>query len=272
MSIVSAQGVSFWLNDTYFGGPDYNVLVLGRDDPGWSGLKRTLHEIPNRDGGEFEGACLKPVTWTVPCKIMAESETQVRARLESVLFALNTEEEVRLVFDSRPDVFFMVSATEASGAKWDAGQGSLSMDLVFQLADPTGYAVEETEQVFTITTTPQTFSVLAGTLEKGNVAPWPTWIIEAGASTTLVTITNNTTGQAYSESTDLESGDFVKLDTKLNEKFASTNGINYNRSMAGGIGNMPRLKPRATNSITLEGLGAGTLRLQYRERFAAIIR
>lgn len=269
---LSAYNLSLTLGGVYLGGTDYNVIVLGREDPGFSGIKRTYYEIPGRDGGEVDAGYLQPVKWTVPCRIHAASESEVRSRLESILYLMQSDEDQQLIFDSRPEIYWMVSAIEPAQARWDAAQSSMLIDLVFQLSDPTGYAVTETEQVFTVTSDPQTFSVLSGSLENGSVAPWPTWILEAGESAIGFSLTNNTTGQAFSDTTDLTTGDMVKLDSKLQEKFTGVDGIAWDRDNSGGSGTVPRLKPRVTNSVTVTGIADATLTLRYRERFAAVIR
>lgn len=269
---LSAYGLSLKIGDTYLGGPDYNVLVMGRDDPGWSGLSRTVYEIPFRDGGVGEGGVLKPVQWSIPCRIHADTEAQCRQRFESLCFALYSENDQQLIFDSNPGVYYLVSATEASAAKFDPGANCMAFELGFSLSDPTGYAVTETEKTFTITTNPQSFSVLAGDLENGSIPPWPTWILEAGASVTTWTLTNATTGQAYSDDEDLTSGQFVKLDSKLQERLESADGVTYTRDNSSASGTIPRLKPRTTNTITVTGISSGTLTVRYRERYAAITR
>lgn len=269
---LSAYNMSLSFGGTYFGGPDHNLIVMGRDDPGWAGLKRTFHDVPQRDGGEMDGGYLKPMQWTVPCRIQALSEEACRAQLESVLFALYTDEDQQLIFDSRKDVFFMASCSEPAGARWDAGQCCLFIDLVFQLSDPTGYAVTETEKTFTIDSNPKTISILGGDLELGSVPPWAQWIVETDAECTGWTIENATTGQTYVDSLGFAAGNFCKLDSQLQEKFYSSDGVGFARNNSGGSGTIPRLKPRVNNSITLTGFTAATLTVKYRERFAAVVR
>lgn len=270
--MLSAENISFTLGGVYFGDPEYNVVVMGREDPGWPGLNRTTYDIPFREGAEADGGFLKTSSWTVPCRIDSGDEDSCRATLETLCYVMQSQVDIPLIFDSRPQFYFMVSGMESASARWDSGQGAIMVDLNFSLNDPTGYAVDETEKVYTITTNPQTFSVLAGDLEIGSVAPWPTWILNAAADCTAWTITNNTTGEAFNDTTDLANGHYRKLDSKLMEKLHSAGGVNYTRVNSGGSGPVPRLLPRVTNSITVSGLTAGTLTVKYRERIAAAIR
>ncbi len=266
---ISAQNASFTVNGTYCGGDSYGVIVLGTEDPGFSGLKRSVHDIPGIHGAELEGGYLQGAKWTIPCLIQGDSESAVHTKLENLLYLLNSDLDLPLIFDSRPDVYWLVSATEPSAATWSSAQQVLHLNLALTLADPVAFAVDATESPETIAGTPHAFTVATG---NGGVSPHVEWVIAPTADLTSITLANATTGETCTYTKAIANGTYLKLDSALQEVFTSPDGVNWTRNVPGSSGDIPRLSPRVTNNLTLTGVPSGTITATFRERYAGIVR
>lgn len=265
--------VSLSLGGVHCGGEDYGLIVLGRDDPAWPGMERGFHNRPYLPGGVGEGGYLQPAEWEVPCRILASSEAQARTRLENLLYLLHTEEAQQLIFDSRPDVYFNVAAVAAAPAQWDRGGGGMEITLGFRLDDPTGYAVAESEKVWTVDSDPDSLTLAAADLGAGGLRPRVSWILNPVSEVTAtITLFNAATGESFSCTTNVGAGAFIKFDADRQEVFTSADGETWARNNSGASGTVPGILPRVENALTLGGVADGTLTALWRERYAGLVR
>lgn len=267
MTLTDASGNAYWLGDN-----EFKCLVRGSTDPFWPGLKRTSHEVPGGHGIVSEGGYLQAAQWPVSMRMFGDTQAELLAQMESLLFIVSQPGMMLATFDSRPGVYWRVDASVAAEATWVAGATCLEFTLTLSVLDPAGYSTDETQQVVTVNADPKSFTVLAAALLSGSLAAAPTYIIQPTGACTGFTLLNSTTGEQAICSLDITAGQFIKIDAGNQETYTSALGVVWIRNNSGSSGSIPRLAPRVLNSLVLTGVAAGTLTINYRERFAAMAR
>lgn len=205
----------------------------------------------------------------VPLLVKGSSETNLIAAIRNLRTQMNAlSGNGTLQYTAYDGVIRQLPCRLLSGIEGDESQGNrgpswIIMPLIFQADDPFWYDQAATTNTYT------TFGGFTIT-NTGDVEMWPKWTIN-GPLTSL-TLTNSTTGQAFTITLAMGNSDVLTIDTTPGVKTILLNGTT-NEYSALSISSVLWSFATGSNSvaITIAGTGGSTsIQLSYKQRYLGV--
>lgn len=265
------EHASMSLNGTALSGTDYKVMIRSGDDQLWPGFTRSRHSLLGGHGSLAYGAWFSEREIVVPCTMYAEDFAGMLAQMDNLTHLLNSEQDMELVFDRATDRFWKVSLESVVKGEWRGDQG-MHFELGFKLSDPLGYGTTLQEATGTLSGDPAEIVVGPTDLDSGIADVYPIYEFVVASSGFLVTVQTSLGLLAWGGM--LTAGMSLKIDCdpRVQEIWTKPSGGEYTRNMGGMTGRFPALSPRVVNTVTVAGLDGASYTVQWRERFAAVVR
>ena len=236
--------------------------LKGQDNRYMPPVAYVEEEVPFQHGSRLREVRFRPRETAQPILVEGTSPALVRAKLRSLLSALNPvrgDGRLKVVSHdgtARELVCRYSGGMEVEERKGTKGRLWQAAVPVFHASDPFWYDVAYT-----------TVSLGVGTTavnNTGDVDAWPEWTINGPFSS--VTITNNTTGKTIALTVSVASGETVTIDTRPGRKTVKRNdGTNLYPYLSAASFLWPLIP--GSNSVVIAGVA---ITLNYKRRWLTI--
>ena len=209
---------------------------------------------------------------SIPAIIIGSSRSDLASKVDAVMALLNPELGLQyLKFDAESDRAWRGSVSGRISRK-PKGIVAVEITIPWTCVESAAYSTTETSQTITINANPKTFAVPAAGSVAGSAYALPTWVVKntSGGTSGALTLQNTTTGEKVSTTAGIANGTWLRFDAARQILETSTDsGSTWAAAMSnrGSYRNIPRLKPGASNSLTLTGLSSGSVVATYRARY-----
>ena len=211
------------------------------------------------------------------CIVRGASEADVFTKIDSLIFKLDPRNGPKaLKLDQIGNRYWLATLASPPNFEWAGGLAARTT-LNFIAADQYGYSTTESDDSFSLVSSPDTFNVESAGAVGGTAHARPVWYVrnETGGSVGSVVLTNTTLAETTTWVGTLGDDYWLKFDSAAQQiSKSATNGsdptgLTYTVSMGGWqTGSVfPRLKPATQNACAVTGVSAGTVRWVYRARY-----
>lgn len=266
---------SLHYNGVDLGDPRYGLTVVEGTVSIAPARRVSVQEIAGGHGGFAHGRWYGARVLKARCWVEADTEPELRAKLDALKAALNTSTDAGIRFDAWcPDRYWLGSLRD--GIESGYTRGGVEFDIEFVCADPFGYSTGETVQSVTVDESPESFSVPSSEVMGGSIDALPVWQYTAAGAVSSVIVANSTiVGDSLRWVGSLSAGHLLRIDAARWTVEKSTDaGATWTDARSGISDNLdgsasvfPRLWPGVANACTLTGPTAGSLVVTYRARW-----
>lgn len=242
--------LGFTFNSVHSG--THKVYITKMDQMFYPGRRHVYEDIPKRDGSIMFPGKLKDRSILLNCVVLWSSKEDLRSQARSIGAWLNTEGKTWLTFDDEPDVAYLATVVDPTGAAEDAS--TIGEFLLAFRADPYAYSATEIDQ-----------SIINSAIvnNAGTEKIDPLLIITINQSVSNLTIQNEATGEELIITGTLAGGTTVEIDAGYQTvKTCKINGAN---GLARLSGDWITLNP-GNNRINVSN-GNASLSIKFRAKW-----
>ena len=277
----TSVGFSLSFNGTYLGTSDYNVLLRRAPRSMMGDPDVDFLRFGGRDGGESQGAIIKPRFWTDVCEIEGDSRADVMTKMDNVKLVLDPRLGAKVLkYDGLSDLTAATSrqiVARINGPILPNWKGNtIQFNINWMAPSAHEQALSSSSETPTIDADPKTFHVPDSAAEVigGSTEIRPVYLLEntSGGNVTAITLTSVTRTQVLRWTGILSDTHFIRIDANRQHIERSSSGAfagEETSAMSGLTAGdpFPLLTSRVRNEFTLAGFSAANLTVTFTEEF-----